>query len=397
MAEQYLFVDYLLLAMLITDVTTANYCLEKINNVYKNEGKHLSAKYEIARDLPIIKKNESYKWLNNAHSSSFIYTAEALDSAFEKFFKKRCGFPKFKSKSYGYSFTKQVKIRESDAFIDWKNGYMNFSKKCGKVKIILHRKFKGTIKTATISKKSYDYYEVSLLVDDVNTKEELKKPTLEGTIGIDLGVKEDSNAILSDGTKFPVINCDKYVKKIKRFKRKLSKKQWLKTGETKFSKKYNKEVEIKKPSKNYIKLKDKIAKLEDKIKMRRGYNTHQITSYVSKNDRFDTVCIEDLNVKGMTRSHHIANRVSNANMGEISRQLSYKCDWYGKNLVKVDRFFASSQICSVCGYKNEAVKDLNVRKWICPKCGTEHDRDINAAMNIKNEGFRKITEEKLVD
>ena len=209
-----------------------------------------------------------------------------------------------------------------------------------------------------------------------------------------MGIKNDGNAILSDGTKFKTINVKKEEKRLKRLQKKLSKKKLIKTGEKRFSKRYNKDVDVKKPSKNYIKLKDEIAKIQNKIARKRQYNTHQISSYVSKSDSINTVVIEDLNVKGMVKNHHIAKSVSNANMGELKRQLTYKCDWYGKNLVEVDRFFASSQICSNCGYKNEKVKNLNVREWVCPKCGTYHDRDINAAINIKEEGNRILTEGK---
>ena len=369
-----------------------NYALDKINKTYDETKEHLSAQYKVSRDLPSLKKEENTLWLKGADAISFIYTAQSLDEAFKKFFKKVGGFPKRKYAKYDNSYTIQVSS-SSQNIIDWKNETIRIGK-AGIVKCVFHRKFNGMMKSITVSKKSYDYYEISILVDDTSVKEEQKEHTEEGTIGIDMGVKLNSNAILSDGTKFDGCNFKKEERRLKRLKRKLSKKQWIKTGEMKFSKKYNKDVEVKIPSKNYIKIKDKIAKLEDKIVRKRTYNTHEISSYVAKNDKFDTVCVEDLNVKGMVKNHHLAKSVSNANMGELKRQLVYKCEWYGKNLVTVDRFYASSQICSKCGYKNEEVKNLKIRKWVCPVCGAEHDRDINAAVNIKNEGHRILTEAK---
>ena len=372
-----------------------NYALEKIEKEYKENGNHLSAQFEVARELPILKKEEETSWLKEADSSSLINATIDLDRAFKNFFKKQCGFPKFKSCKYDNSY--RTDVPNGTDVVDFKHELIKIGK-AGYVKAKIHRKFNGQVKSITVSKKSYDYYEASILVDDTFTKEELREHTENGTVGIDLGVKNDSNVILSDGTKFPTIKIDKEEKRIKRLQRKLNKKRekgyknWETTGKTKYSKKYKKEVEIKNPSKNYLKLKDKIAKLQDKIARKRSYNTHLITSYVTKNNDFDTIAIEDLNVKGMTKNHHLAKSVTNANMGEIKRQLVYKCDWTGKNLVQVDRFFASSQTCSNCGYKNEEVKKLNVRKWLCPICGAEHDRDINAAVNIKKEGHRILTE-----
>lgn len=373
-----------------------NYALDKIQKIFdenrnKEEKKKIpSVQYDIARELPSLKKEENTCWIKQADAMSFIYTSQDLDWAFKKFFKKQGGFPKFKSKKYNNSYTIQVQ-KKGQNIINWKSETIHIGK-AGDVKCIFHRKFNGEMKAITVSKKSYDFYEISILVDDTFIKAELKEHTYEGTIGIDMGSKDGENggnAILSDGTRFPVINYKKDEKKLKRLKRKLSKKEWIKTGEKKFSKKFNKEIDVKIPSKNYIKLKNKIAKIEDKIAKRRAYNTHQISSYVTKNDNFDTVAIETLNVKGMLKNHRTARSISNGNIGELGRQLEYKCEWYGKNLVKVDRWFASTKTCSVCGNKyNVKTK----RSWICPVCGTYHDRDINAAINIKEEGNRIISE-----
>jgi len=375
-----------------------NYALEKIEKIFKeNKEKEQKVKIPsvqnvIARELPSLKKEEKTSWLKESDAMSLIYTSQSLDSALTKFFDKQGGFPKYKSRKYDCSYTIQVQKNRQN-IIDWKNGLVHIGK-AGKVKCVLHRKFNGEMKSITVSKKSYDYYEISILVDDVFVKRNLMSHTKDGTIGIDMGSKEGDNggnAILSDGTKFQVISNKKEEKRLKKLKRRLSKKQWVKTGEKIFSKKYNKEVEIKTPSKNYIKLKDKIAKIEDRIARRRAYNTHQISSYVTKNENIDTIAIETLNIKGMMKNHRTARNISNGNMGELKRQLVYKSDWYGKNLVEVDRWFASTKICNVCGNKNDVGTK---RQWTCTICGTHHDRDVNAAINIKNEGHKKITEGK---
>lgn len=371
-----------------------NYMLDKSNKVYeeqKEKGEKAdrpSARYKLARELPHLKKDEETSWIKEADSSSFIYTADALDSAFKKFFKKQGGYPKFKRKGYGDSFTIQVKgginpIKHTR--------YGSFIKigKCGYVPINLHRRIYGVAKAITVSRKSYDFYEVSILLDDIYQKEEMREQTVEGTVGIDFGVKKDSNVTLSDGTKYPCVDCSRIDKRVKRLKRMLSRKQWFKNGEKKFSRKYNKEVDVKVPSRNYIKLKNKIAKLEARVANIRSANTHNITSDITKSPSIDTIVIEDLNIKGMVKNHYLANSITNANGGEIRRQLEYKSEWYGKRLIKVDRFFASSQTCSACGYKNKKVKNLGVRKWMCPQCGAVHDRDVNAAINIKNEACHK--------
>ena len=340
-----------------------------------------------------MKNDEKTSWLKNVDSMSLIQTAIDLDGAFKKAFKHLARKPKFKQKSYQGSYASGLGKKEADGCINFKEGYIKL-RKAGIIKTVFHREFRGTPKCFTISKKSFDWYEVSILVDDDCKKDELRDATYDGTIGIDLGVKKDSNVILSDGTKFKTINAKILEERLKRLQRRLARQQWFNTGEKVFSRKYNKEINKKVPSRNYIKTKDKIAKIHAKIERMRSYNTHQITSFIAHNDNIDTVCIEDLNVSGMTRNKHLSKSVSNANMGEIRRQLEYKCDWNGKNVVKVGRFYPSSQTCSVCGYINKEVKNLSVRSWVCPNCGTKHDRDVNAALNIKKEGYQIITQGK---
>lgn len=368
-----------------------NYQLEKISKHYDETKEHLSCQYQLARELPILKKTECTEWIKQADAISFIYTSQALDEAFKKFFKKQGGYPKFKKRGYSDSYTIQVKPKGQNV-IDWKNNTIRLGK-AGAVRAILHKKFNCPIKAFTISKKSFDYYEVSVLFDDTLYIEEKSINSVDDVIGIDLGIS-GSNAILSDGTKFPTNQDDKRLeKRIRRLQKRLTRKQWNKTGKTVFSKKWNKDVEVKEPSKNYVKLNEKIARLKDKQAKRRSYNTNQISSSIARSES-GLICIEDLNVSGMLRNHYTARSTSNASMGEIRRQLEYKTKWNGQQLVKVDRFYPSSQTCSVCGYQNKEVKNPKIRKWICPNCGAEHDRDINAAINIRNEGYRIYTEGK---
>lgn len=363
-----------------------NYALDKINKNYEETKKRLYAKSISVKELK--KENQ---WLGEADSTSFHYTGEALDIAFDRFFKKLSRKPKYKKKNYNDSYTSQILNSEKDIAVNFEHGYIKL-RKAGQVKSVFHRRFKGEPKSFTITKKSFNWYEVSVLVRDTDIKPSKRRPTLEGTIGIDLGVKTESNAILSDGTKFKCVDISKEEKKLKHLQKKLAKQQWIKTGRKIFSHKYNKEIDEKIPSKNYIKTKDKIAKLHAIIERKRSYNSHQISSYVIKQNNIDTVCVEDLYVKGMQKNHHLAHNIANANMGEIRRQLEYKCDWNGKNFVKVGRFFPSSQTCSECGYINKKVKNLNVRFWTCPNCGATHDRDINAAINIKTEGYHLLAD-----
>lgn len=368
-----------------------NYQLEKISKHYDETKEHLSCQYQLARELPILKKTECTEWIKQADAMSFIYTSQALDEAFKKFFKKQGGYPKFKKRGYSDSYTIQVKPKGQNV-IDWKNNTIRLGK-AGAVRAILHKKFNCPIKAFTISKKSFDYYEVSVLFDDTLYIEEKPINSVDDVIGIDLGIS-GSNAILSDGTKFPTNQYDKRLeKRIRRLQKRLTRKQWNKTGKTVFSKKWNKDVVVKEPSKNYVKLNEKIARLKDKQAKRRSYNTNQISSSIARSES-GLICIEDLNVSGMLRNHYTARSTSNASMGEIRRQLEYKTKWNGQQLVKVDRFYPSSQTCSVCGYQNKEVKNPKIRKWICPNCGAEHDRDINAAINIRNEGYRIYTEGK---
>ena len=337
-----------------------NYALDKKVRAYQTDKTNLS-RFDIQADLPNMKKSEEYCWLKEVNSLSLQASLANLDSAYTKFFREHKGFPRFKSKKD----SKQSFSIPQNTRVDFENGRIFIPKFKGGIKTKFHRTFEGIVKSSTISRTATGKYFVSILVE-VNEPDVPMKPICENkTVGIDLGIK--TFAVLSDGTEIP---NPKYLKKsldkVKKLQRSLSHKT--------------------KGSKNRDKARRKLALAHEQVTNRRNDFLHKVTSYLVNN--YDTICLEDLNVKGMVKNHHLAQALEDIAIGTFNTLLEYKAKERGVNILRIGRFEPSSKMCT-CGYINHNLT-LAMRKWICPKCGSIHDRDLLAANNIKRFAFRNI-------
>lgn len=332
-----------------------NYALNKKVTTYTSEKKHLS-RFDLQKNLPSLKKNEETSWLAEVNSQSLQSTLKNLDAAFIRFFREKKGFPKFKSKkTNNFSFTVPQSID-----VNFDIHKVSFPKFKEGINFIVDRKFLGEIRQATVKKMPSGKYFIFILVNTEGKIKKAPKPKIEKAIGIDLGIKDF--LIMSDGTKInnPTF-LKKSLKKIKREQRWLSRKQ--------------------KGSKNREKQRIVVAKHYEHITNQRIDFLQKLSSKLVCENQATTFCLEDLSVKNMMKNHNLAQAISDVSWSKFIRFMSYKCEWYGKNMLFIGRFDPSSKMCSHCGHINHELK-LSDRVWICPKCGKKHDRDINAANNI---------------
>jgi putative transposase len=319
---------------------------------------------ECSASLTELKKE--IEWLREVDSIALQSTLKDLEQAYQNLFRRLKtgeppGFPKFKSKhgsrhSYkSKNVSKNIEVHEKAIKLP----------KLGIVECRVSKELQGRIISATVSQKPSGKYYVSVCCTDV-AMEPLAKT--EAVVGVDLGISDF--AATSDEAKH---ENHKYLtkseKKLNREQRRLSRKP--------------------KGSQNRNKSRVKLALVHEKVANQRADFLHKLSTGLVR--QYDVICAESLKIKNMVKNRKLAKAISDASWGEFVRLLEYKCRWHGKYLVRVPQYYASSQICHVCGHRNAEVKDLQVREWICPECGANHDRDVNAAKNILSKGMEMFS------
>ena len=345
-------------------------CVRLIWNLMLNEKLNAYEKKEkIPRNTPAKYKSE-YPFLKEVDSLALMNAQRSLEIAFKNYSKnpKHFRLPKFKKKKDKQSYT--TNNVNNNIKIDFESELLYLPKIKTGIKIKLHRKFAGRVVSVTISKTPSDNYYVSVLIE-LDNQDEKKNKTKEPkneVCGIDLGLKDF--AVIKNDTGIYKIEHPKYLRKaekrLKRLQKALSRKQ--------------------KGSKNFEKARKRLAIQYEYVSNARNDFLHKLSKAIIDDNQ--VIVVEDLNVKGMFRNVHISKSISDSGFGTFVRYLEYKAKWYGRTLIIADRFYPSSKLCNVCGYKHKELK-LSDRYWQCPICGTYHDRDVNASINLYTVGMEQ--------
>lgn len=338
------------------------------NKMLSDKIEHYNQTKQMLKNTPAQYKSE-FEWLKEVDSLALANIQQDLQMAYHRFFKGTSSFPKFKKKAYAQSYT----TNSQKGSIRIENKKIKLPK-LGWVKIKQHRPINGLIKRATISQNSSGNYFISLLVEG----EQVAYCKTGSKIGVDLGIS--NLAILSNGEKAPNLKI------LNTYQKRLTKEQRILSRRLEQAKKDGKPLS---EAKNYQKQRKKVAKIHQKIQNIRKDYLNKLTHNLVKNH--DMIVIEDLASSNLMKNRKLSRAISDVSWYEFKRQLQYKCDWYGKLLVVISRWFPSSQICSTCKV-NTGKKALDIRNWTCPSCHCQHDRDINAAKNILNEGLRLLAQ-----
>ena len=316
---------------------------------------------ELGKKLTSLKTE--FEWIKESHSKVLQQQLINLNEAYKNFFKSGSGFPKFKSKHQKQScrFPLDAISGVNGNRINIINALKDIHFKCSNYDEQYLNKYQKSIKSGTLTKiKSGDYY-FSLLIDKPNKN---RKNISDNIVGIDLGIK--NFVVTSEGAKYKNLKYKRNNQnKLSRLHKRLSRKQ--------------------NESKNRIDARKKLAQAYEKINNQKEYYLHHIVNQVLSENQ--TIVIEDLNVSGMLKNHKLSKSIQELSLNRFKQILTYKAKWYDREIIMVNRWFPSSKLCSYCGYKNDKLA-LNDRKWKCPECNSLHDRDLNAAINIKNEGLK---------